>query len=208
MSSDPTVSLTAAAASALKSVNLGHSAWDSVLKTAANIALSSTSPWLELEASSTPSKNAKLLELDDEISVLKKKLHEQTIALNSEKADKRKHEKANRDLQKSLEQLSQKQELAFLLTRVSTEAHEALLTNSTFRNQFFSSEDRATFVVSVDIRRSTELMLKARRPDLFAKFISELCTDLEVIIKQSGGVFDKFTGDGILAFFPRFLQWT
>src|SRR4051812_3379022 len=56
----------------------------------------------------------------------------------------------------------------------------------------------------VDIRRSTELMLKARRPDLFASFMMTLCRDLAAIIKNHFGVFDKFTGDGILAFFPEF----
>ncbi len=59
-------------------------------------------------------------------------------------------------------------------------------------------------MVSVDIRRSTELMLKARSPQQFAHFITTLCTELETIVKDNYGVVDKFTGDGILAFFPEF----
>jgi adenylate cyclase len=58
--------------------------------------------------------------------------------------------------------------------------------------------------MSVDIRRSTELMLKARAPEMFAAFITTLCRDLGNIVKSNFGVFDKFTGDGVLAFFPDF----
>ena len=60
------------------------------------------------------------------------------------------------------------------------------------------------FVISIDIRRSTELMLKAREPRLFAEFIRELGLKLGDIVIENLGVFDKFTGDGILAFFPEF----
>jgi class 3 adenylate cyclase len=59
------------------------------------------------------------------------------------------------------------------------------------------------FVMSVDIRRSTSLMLKAREPKLFAKFITDLCERLRQAVWTYHGVFDKFTGDGILAFFPE-----
>jgi class 3 adenylate cyclase len=58
--------------------------------------------------------------------------------------------------------------------------------------------------MSVDIRRSTDLMLKARRPQAFAQFITTLCVSLANIVWEHHGIFDKFTGDGILAFFPKF----
>jgi class 3 adenylate cyclase len=58
--------------------------------------------------------------------------------------------------------------------------------------------------MSIDIRRSTELMLKARSPEEFASFITTLSTELMKIVMESYGVFDKFTGDGVLAFFPEF----
>ncbi len=59
------------------------------------------------------------------------------------------------------------------------------------------------WVVSVDIRRSTELMLKAKSARHFSAFVTDLCHSLRRIIVAHYGVFDKFTGDGILAFFPR-----
>jgi class 3 adenylate cyclase len=47
-------------------------------------------------------------------------------------------------------------------------------------------------------------MLKAREPKLYADFITNLCSDLTKIIVDDYGVFDKFTGDGLLCFFPSF----
>jgi class 3 adenylate cyclase len=59
-------------------------------------------------------------------------------------------------------------------------------------------------VLSIDIRKSTELMLKAITPDNYAEFISGLTEGLKTIVVNNYGVFDKFTGDGILAYFPKF----
>ena len=47
-------------------------------------------------------------------------------------------------------------------------------------------------------------MLKIRQPEDFAGFISSLCLKLKNIIISNYGIFDKFTGDGILAYFPDF----
>jgi adenylate cyclase len=58
--------------------------------------------------------------------------------------------------------------------------------------------------MAVDLRRSTELMLKSRRPELFAEFILYLAQQLRMIILNNYGIFDKFTGDGVLAFFTDF----
>lgn len=58
------------------------------------------------------------------------------------------------------------------------------------------------FVLAMDIRRSTELMKEVRYPVLFAKFIHELESELRNAIIDEMGIVDKFTGDGILAFFP------
>src|SRR5262249_2842053 len=79
-----------------------------------------------------------------------------------------------------------------------------LLESEEFRKMFSQSQGCPAFVMSVDIRRSTELMLKARTPEQFANFITTLCRDLESIVKSNYGVFDKFTGDGVLCFFPEF----
>lgn len=58
------------------------------------------------------------------------------------------------------------------------------------------------YVMSIDIRRSTQLMLNATRPEAFADFILSLCTRLRGVIWENHGIFEKFTGDGILACFP------
>ncbi|MGH7163234.1 MAG: adenylate/guanylate cyclase domain-containing protein, partial [Planctomycetota bacterium] len=65
------------------------------------------------------------------------------------------------------------------------------------------AEIEECWVVSVDIRRSTELMLKAKSARHFSAFVTDLCHALRRIIVTHYGVFDKFTGDGILSFFPK-----
>jgi class 3 adenylate cyclase len=120
--------------------------------------------------------------------------------IKAEQTTRRESERLARDL----ELLQQKEELAFLLSRVSTLAHESLLSDHKIKEQFLSSAECPTFVISMDIRRSTELMLKARKPELFAKFMTSVSDGLEDIIKRNFGVVDKFTGDGVLAFFPDF----
>ena len=106
-------------------------------------------------------------------------------------------------LEATVEELQGKHEIQHLLNCISDLAHEKVIADPAFRSAF-ENESVKAFVVSVDIRRSTELMLKARTPKLFADFITTLCGDLEEIFKTNLGVVDKFTGDGILAFFPIF----
>lgn len=60
--------------------------------------------------------------------------------------------------------------------------------------------------MSVDMRRSTDLMLKCRDPRLFTSFLTHLCDELHGIVVDHYGVWDKFTGDGVLAFFPDFFS--
>jgi class 3 adenylate cyclase len=103
---------------------------------------------------------------------------------------------------KEREELAKKYELNYLLRNVEKAARSVLLRDTEFVKQF--EEASEMFVMSVDIRRSTELMLKPTNPDLFAKFITRLCEELRQLIWNNHGVFEKFTGDGILAFFPRF----
>lgn len=110
------------------------------------------------------------------------------------------------ELRAKLAELEQKKNLMFLLARIHPKSHDRLIEDPQFREPFSSEGACNAFVVAVDIRRSTELMLKARTPKLFANFISSLCERLENVIKESCGVFDKFTGDGILAFFPEFFS--
>lgn len=58
------------------------------------------------------------------------------------------------------------------------------------------------FVLSVDIRRSTELMLKAESPQAFARYMSWLTRAMGEGVRANAGIVDKFTGDGLLAYFP------
>lgn len=64
------------------------------------------------------------------------------------------------------------------------------------------SEPLAMTILSDDIRNSTELMLRAIRPHENAEFLGKLTRRIWSVITDNLGVFDKFTGDGVLAFFP------
>ncbi len=58
------------------------------------------------------------------------------------------------------------------------------------------------YVVSLDLRRSTDMMLLAKNADHFAAFMRSAFNELGDIIKTNLGVIEKFTGDGLLAYFP------
>jgi class 3 adenylate cyclase len=141
----------------------------------------------------------RILDLQNEVS-------RQAHQLNTEAADKAHKEEQLKKLDERLGELKKEQELDFLLSRVTPKAEKAILEKATLREEFFAAKEQLAFVVSIDIRRSTELMLKARTPSLFATFMTGLCGELEAVIKDEFGVFDKFTGDGVLAFFPQFFS--
>jgi class 3 adenylate cyclase len=143
-------------------------------------------------------------DLQKDIFALRGQLETQTKQLRSERATNKGDKVRLRKLKKILTELRKKQALEFLIARVTPSAEQAIVENEELRKGF-SSAQRA-FVISIDIRRSTDLMLKAKRPDLFAGFMTELCSKLEKTIKDELGVFDKFTGDGVLAFFPEFFS--
>jgi class 3 adenylate cyclase len=155
----------------------------------------------------------KLFSQDPEVQALKKEIldlqaavSKQAYQLKTEKADKAHKDAQLQKLNETLLELQKKQELDFLLSRVTPIAEKAILGAPNLRDEFFASKEQLAFVVSIDIRRSTELMLKARTPSHFASFMTQFCADLETAIKDEFGVFDKFTGDGILAFFPEFFS--
>lgn len=94
-----------------------------------------------------------------------------------------------------------------VLDKVSPRAHEALFSNRALRNRFLASKSAcAAFIMSIDIRRSAELMLNARSAELFAEFMAGLCEELKGLICDRFGIVDKFTGDGLLASFPEFFS--
>ncbi|MBI2989007.1 MAG: hypothetical protein HYY45_19770 [Deltaproteobacteria bacterium] len=143
-------------------------------------------------------------ELRDQISELRRQFEDQAQELSKEKTSGKQKQQRIEALEKTLNDLHAKENLSFLLDRVNQEAQRVLLRSETFRKRFLETKECIATVMSVDIRRSTELMLKARNPDKFASFITTLGGRLMRIITDSYGVFDKFTGDGVLAFFPEF----
>lgn len=145
-------------------------------------------------------------ELTETISRLQIEIDEKLAELRREKHDAASKAGTIRELENTIAQLKERGGLTLLLTRVNQEAQNELLKSEDFHAQFLDAAPCNMFVMSVDIRRSTELMLKARTPQRFAAFITELCRELENIVKECYGVFDKFTGDGILAFFPEFFS--
>ena len=159
----------------------------------------SSSIWGDLQRSMESS-----VSIRNEISELEKKARIQAQEIEKHTLDKVKAAEEVDKLRKIVDELNQKQNIQHLLNSVSEIFHVKIQVDAVFRSQFSSDSEVDAFVVSVDIRRSTELMLKARSPKLFAQFITTLCKDLEGIFKRNFGVVDKFTGDGILAFFPIF----
>lgn len=99
-----------------------------------------------------------------------------------------------------------------LFERVHPAAQELLGKASELRQNFDSilSEtnpkplEADVVVLSIDIRRSTDLMLLAESNQGFSKFMTTLCRKMQSVITHNFGIYDKFTGDGILAFFPDF----
>jgi class 3 adenylate cyclase len=145
-------------------------------------------------------------ELTETISRLRHEVEKKAQQLQHEKASAHGQSLAIQNLKAVIEQLVEKERLSFLLAHVNPQAQTKLLDSEEFQRDFLETKECNAFVISVDIRRSTELMLKARKPEQFALFITTLCRELETVVKDNYGVFDKFTGDGILAFFPEFFS--
>jgi len=142
--------------------------------------------------------------LREEIATLRTNAAEHAKALRAATSGSEDQKREIERLKSTVDQLKEKQRLGFLLERVHPDAEQRLRESPEFQEKFLATGECSAFVLSVDIRRSTELMLKARTPEQFADFISGLCQELTAIVVKSLGVFDKFTGDGILAFFPDF----
>ena len=141
--------------------------------------------------------------LESEIRRLTEEIEIQSGALTAGEIDRSRLQQLITERDDNITKLELKLRLAFLLHQVHPAAQSLLEADNSFRDSF-EAKDCWGFVVSVDIRRSTELMLKARKPEQYAEFVLQLTRQLTKEILESFGVFDKFTGDGILAFFPDF----
>lgn len=102
--------------------------------------------------------------------------------------------------------MAKMQGLSHVLKKVESRAQDLLFESEAFVSLFSNDRTCNAFVMSIDLRNSTTLMLKARESKRFAVFVTNLCNRLYDTILKHHGVFDKFTGDGILAFFPDFFS--
>ena len=153
------------------------------------------------------SKSEREQQLEQEISSLKNQLSAQQKALQEEIKKGEGKQSTLDTLEITVKTLAKKEQLSFVLNRIHDEAKQVFLESPEFQDEFLSNKPDKhceAYVMAVDLRRSTEMMLKSRRPELFAEFIMELTSTLRQIVLEHHGVFDKFTGDGILAFFPEF----
>ena len=118
--------------------------------------------------------------------------------------------KKSSEIEKEIEiiskELEKKLTINSFINKIKSSAMQKLFNSDTFIQEALSFKTLETFIISIDIRRSTDLMLKAKSPKLFAEFLVELSTSLKKIILDNYGVYDKFTGDGILAYFPEFFS--
>lgn len=146
--------------------------------------------------------NKRVQQLESEIAGRTKELEEKTKALLSEKQRNKQWEEEFAKLKAEYDEINLKKKISHLVDRVGAEARSRLLSDPKFQDVFASETTTDAFVVSIDIRRSTELMLKAKEPKLYAKFVLQVARALQDVIVSSFGVFDKFTGDGVLGFYP------
>jgi class 3 adenylate cyclase len=150
-------------------------------------------------------------DLEDKISELRKENRKLNQEITEKKEALKKKEIKIGELKETVEQLRaneeemrKQQRLQNLFYRVHPLAWEKLNEDEEFRKLFEQKEPCPAVIMAIDIRKSTELMLKAKDADSYQSFIIALCAQLRQIILDNYGVFDKFTGDGILAFFPEF----
>lgn len=142
--------------------------------------------------------------LESEIGDLRRELDNRKAQLTQANAESAEHRRLAKEYAERVSSFEKKIELEYITRRIRNEAVDIVVSDEDLRRRFEAAQECEAFVVSMDIRRSTSLMLKARTPQLFAAFLNELCSRLTTIVLQNNGVFDKFTGDGVLAFFPCF----
>lgn len=162
---------------------------------------------LDFEADKTL-ESSKTLEnqftLESQISEIRKRVKRRSAELGDSIRANMADQKEISQLKEDLKELQVKERLKYVITRVNEEARQKLFESERFAALFSERSKCDAIVVSMDIRRSTELMLTAVSPEIYAEFITTLTAKLSDCITDNFGIFEKFTGDGVLAFFPDF----
>ena len=128
---------------------------------------------------------SKTLDLNEELSSLKRRLSETIKKYDDTNSDKL---KLNEELEKLKMEIKNNEGISHILPRICLQAQENLLTSEKFKNLFEDGKNCECVVVSIDIRRSTELMLKAKSPKLFSTFITQLSNLLSIAIIENFGI--------------------
>lgn len=66
--------------------------------------------------------------------------------------------------------------------------------------------DSDSLVIVADIRHSQDLMTYSPSPDLYEHYILKLSEQAQKIIKEEYGIFDRFTGDGFICYFNKYVS--
>ncbi|KAA0579641.1 adenylate/guanylate cyclase domain-containing protein [Azospirillum sp. B21] len=90
---------------------------------------------------------------------------------------------------------------AFYLRQAHTRRNKGIALDPPWLRHDKGGDGIDTITISLDLRKSTQMMEKAVQPEYFAKWLSAMVQVLRSIVHRHLGVFDKFTGDGILAHF-------
>ena len=90
--------------------------------------------------------------------------------------------------------------LVDLLTTHAPPDWEGRLGKQELLDAIIDGEPIQMFVMAADIRSSTSLMKEAIRFERFAFTMDKFVSSVRQGIRRSGGWFDKFTGDGFLAY--------
>jgi len=111
--------------------------------------------------------------------------------------------------------------MALVLNRVSSKTHRELVGSPrtlgmlltdpgplVHRRENAAQRTCSAFVVSVDLRKSTDLMLKVmpEHTQNYARELMEMFERMKDAVTDQYGIFDRFTGDGVIAFFPAFFS--
>ena len=89
-------------------------------------------------------------------------------------------------------------------SRIHDDAKELLVNDPEFEKLFMETNSFPAVILSADIRDSSAMVAMENESGEFAQFIQEVILSLGDCVKNNFGIYDKFTGDGILAFFPPF----